>query len=177
MSEGDDQPVRRQLAPLLIVTVIAVITLHTAFTTLYGIVGIYQANANAVTTDGGVTETDVTSRVYNEGGNDQYTEYTPQVRYQYTVDGTRYNSSEVFDEHDHRPRFTDDSEARAVLPDGETVTVYHLPNSPDRSFLVRPSVQWTDTALSVFIFLPIGLVAGFGTLIGFRETADDLRIG
>lgn len=140
---------------------LTLLVLTIAYTGTIGIVETQNANANAVSTTGTVTSTTLNSTYHpsteerHDGG---YYTYRPQVAYHYTVDGTRYDSTEFFDDYDQTDEYGRKSDARAALPDTTDVTVYYMPGNPDRSFLVHPDIQWEGTTVvSLLIFLP-----GFG---------------
>lgn len=170
MGEDGNGGVGSEIGTAVFALLLALFTLHLAYTGVVGIVQIQHANQQAVTTTGTVTQTDVTSHRWSDDGVEKV-EYTPQVVYEYTVDGTRYESTEFYDDWDHTPSYRDESDARAALPEPGPVTVYYLPDDPDRSFLVKPSVNWAASGIVSVVTLSIGLLSSIVFLFSFKSLA------
>lgn len=170
MGDEGDGGLGSEVGTAVVALLLALFTLNLAYTGVVGIVQIQYANQQAVTTTGTVTETDVTSHRWTDDGVEKV-EYTPQVVYEYTVDGTRYNSTAFYDDWDHTPSYRAESDARAALPEPGNVTVYYMPDDPDRSFLVRPSVDWAASGIVAVVALCVGLLSSLVFLFSFKSIA------
>jgi hypothetical protein len=116
----------------------------------------YQQVATAETTTGTVQTAEIETYTRTRPALWGQTEYEPNVSYTYTVDGTRYRSSEVYVGHysstnSGRRMAT----ATADYTVGESVTVHYTPDDPDEAFLVPR-----------YSFLPGYALVAFGVLLG-----------
>jgi hypothetical protein len=107
-----------------------------------------RASASWPTADGIVSSSEVDHSTDAEGGDS----YSPEVDYQYTIDGQNHiNDTIKFGENSYNSRRRAE-EITATYPVGRQVTVYYDPEQPDKSVL-EPGV----TAGS-YIVLGIGVL-------------------
>lgn len=134
----------------------------------FGVYNIYQANASEKwpTTTGEIVSSDVkrhageASKPNRRGG--QSTTYSPDILFEYDIEGETYTSSKVAF---GGVSFNDRADAQRIVdnyPVGKQVTVYYNPKAPDIAVL---EVGMSDTIwlLPIFgsIFAGIGLVLFF----------------
>lgn len=145
---------------------------------LFGVVSPYvsaQATQDHETTEGSVLSSEMTTKQVLEDGESVYKSY-PVVRYEYEVDGERYENDRIyFDrgtcvpgedvcgtrEYDRSPMTSTEVDD---YPEGETVTVHYDPGDPSSSYLVPVSgfptlgaVLWGAIGSLVFVLGVAGL--------------------
>jgi hypothetical protein len=128
-----------------------------------------RAEERAVTTTGHVTDTWVTEQTYTDTNGHTERTYNPHAEYYYTVDGTNYTSTEYVDDLDGIADYGTRSAAEAALPAQGEVTVYYLPNSPDRSFLVKPDTTWYKILFFPVLALPFALIFSYLSLYNIKQ--------
>lgn len=116
---------------------------------LFGVYSIWYAHTAAwVETTGTVSGVRVRTGVHTAGNALQRDNtFYPEIEYQYSVDGKRYQSDKYQLRSDH-PWTVDRAEAvRAALKyrNGDAVTVFYNAKQPSVAVL-KPSVQWADYA-------------------------------
>jgi hypothetical protein len=142
-----------------------------------------QAADAGVETEGTVVGTNITQEWEDDGTDQSEREeqdriYVAQITYNYTVDGEQYTSST----HNVPPLVTDpggtefDSQQRAAsfLADydpGSSLTVYHMPDDPETSFLEKPTYSAAELALPFLFGLPFAVV-GMGIILTARGIID-----
>ena len=116
----------------------------------------YQQVATAETTTGTVQTSEIETYTRVRPALWGQTEYEPNVSYTYTVDGSRYRSSQVYVGH-----YSSSNSGRrmatatANYTEGETVQVHYAPDDPDDAFLVAR-----------YSFVPGYALVAFGVLLG-----------
>lgn len=132
-----------------------------------------QATENAIEMDGTVVSSVVTEvEVEDEDGS--HIEYAPEIEYRYTYEGTTYTSTsicpgtvEACEASNARDRESVE-EFLSQYPEGETVTVYVLPDDPSRAFLVK-----TDSgSIAHYMLIGFGAITVLG---GFGAVAVGLK--
>lgn len=137
-----------------------------------------QATENAIEVDGRVVSSVVTEvRVEDEDGS--HIEYAPEIEYRYTYEGTTYTSTSICPgtaegcEASNAKSREDVEEFLSRYPEGETVTVYVLPDEPARAFLVE-----TDSgSIAYYILMGIGAIAVLGGLGAVAGSLKKLASG
>lgn len=126
-----------------------------------------QATETAIQTEGTVISSAVArDEVEDDDGPD--VQYYPKIEYRYTFEGETYTSTSICPgtaEGCEASNYKDDrtrvEEFVSQYPEGETTTVYVLPDQPSRSFLVK-----TDSgSIAYFILMGIGALASLGGLL------------
>lgn len=135
------------------------------------------ATENAVEVDATVVSSEVTEEREDDDDDGDYdTVYSPRVQYRYTYEGETYTNGDICPGAGSGCGAAQDRETRqraqeflADYEEGETVTVYVLPNEPSRSYLVdRDSPSNT-----YFIMMGIGgLFAVLGLYAVVSNVAD-----
>lgn len=127
-----------------------------------GYMSVQDVNSAVETTEGTIQSSDVVEdREYED--DETELEYYPRITYEYTVDGQTHTGERIYSHLDRNqepgelPGVEYDAEWKAReeadrYQPGSRVTVYYYPGNPERSFLVKPKVDWAE----------LGMMAGFG---------------
>ncbi|WP_121821949.1 DUF3592 domain-containing protein [Halostella salina] len=125
-----------------------------------------QAVADAEPVNATILETGVDS---DSSGSSTDVDYYPTVRFEYTYDGERYTSTDVYPA-SVRQSYDTESAARDVVDEYEvdsTVTAYTVPSSPGDGFLRKQQSDGPFTAMGIGgVMLLLG---GYSVLRGYRS--------
>jgi hypothetical protein len=121
-----------------------------------------RASASWPTAEGVISSSEVSHSTDAEGGDS----YSPEVDYQYTVDGLPFSDSTIkFGENSYDRRRTAE-EIAATYPVGRPVTVYYDPEEPDNAVLEPGVSGGSYIVLGIgVIFILVALVVAPLTLI------------
>jgi len=105
-------------------------------------------------------------------------DYEVTIRYEYTVDGTTYESDAVYPNGERSDGVAGTKATDLVerFPAGETVTVYYLPDEPSTAFLIPDERNRADNIVIVVMGVCIG-VLGIAVILGaFRRRLDQKQL-
>lgn len=95
-------------------------------------------------------------------------QYYPEISYEYTVDGERYQNSNVFP----GEGIGKSANAQSVVnnhPAGAEVTAYYNPDDPSESFLIKSGPPWIRILASIAVGI-LFILGGIADLIRRRRS-------
>ena len=144
--------------------------------------GAQHATENAIETEGTVLSAALTEKNGsgpNRDGTGSNSGYVPEIEYRYTYEGETYTSTSICPGtaegcEASNIRSQDDVEGfLSQYPEGETVTVYVVPDEPSRAFLIE-----TDSgSLAHFMMMGIGALLLLSSLESVASSLKGLVSG